>query len=673
LLLALVLALMFLPATALTLTQPQTAYGADDVLLPLGEDTTLLPLGGGNTTATILTAGITGEGVVAVSAGGIEQPSGSAVAAGVEVTITATPAAGSYLAQVRYSLDGGATYTALTETDASYSFTVPVPVPAASIEVKADFIPIVWDGSIDITWYNTTDTTFTLSYPAQFAGLAVIVNGLFTTYPTSPVSGSPGILLPDYQAYLTGMGVPSAAAAQGDATISALYGEFTATYQLNDTQDVNNIINDTRQDIRTAPITKTTRVVGTPGAIVVHRASASEDEDSQNSTTTTDYSYGADDFNGKTVLIASDLDFGATKTGGLWDVTSPLFMPVAGQYCVLPGRETTNAYTKLSASFNGTLDGQGHSFSNVYAEYYANTTYGDSQSVGIVGRLGNHDGDPASIAAVNPTVRQIVLASGYISARRSTGGIVGKTGQTTATRVGDGSTGTIVEYCINKADIFGTDTKGVGGIVGASWNKGVIRGCANFGSVTTSYGTGFAGGIAGSNEQPITDSYNVGVITAHVYSFGIARSNGGTSAQSDNVYWLTGKSRYGHAPIEGTVTEFGSGTALETLTAAHLNNGGESIWYDDTTGINAAEGVNYPVLYFQRTDTDPEDPEVGAPGSGDIDGDGFVTMADVVVLMRAIAGQETLTPAQLAAADLDQDGYLTMADMILMLRKVLGL
>jgi hypothetical protein len=70
--------------------------------------------------------------------------------------------------------------------------------------------------------------------------------------------------------------------------------------------------------------------------------------------------------------------------------------------------------------------------------------------------------------------------------------------------------------------------------------------------------------------------------------------------------------------------------------------------------------------------TDP-DPEVGAPGSGDVDGDGYVTMADVVVLMRAIAGQATLTPAQLAAADLDQDGYLTMADLILMLRGVLGL
>ncbi|HWP98700.1 MAG TPA: 6-bladed beta-propeller, partial [Syntrophomonadaceae bacterium] len=35
----------------------------------------------------------------------------------------------------------------------------------------------VWDGSIDVSWYNTTDTSFNISTPGQLAGLAAIVNG----------------------------------------------------------------------------------------------------------------------------------------------------------------------------------------------------------------------------------------------------------------------------------------------------------------------------------------------------------------------------------------------------------------------------------------------------------------------------------------------------------------
>ncbi len=36
---------------------------------------------------------------------------------------------------------------------------------------------ITWDGSVDVSWYNTTDTEFDISTPAQLAGLAALVNG----------------------------------------------------------------------------------------------------------------------------------------------------------------------------------------------------------------------------------------------------------------------------------------------------------------------------------------------------------------------------------------------------------------------------------------------------------------------------------------------------------------
>lgn len=34
-----------------------------------------------------------------------------------------------------------------------------------------------WDGAVDLSWYNGTDTEFTLTTPAQLAGVAELVNG----------------------------------------------------------------------------------------------------------------------------------------------------------------------------------------------------------------------------------------------------------------------------------------------------------------------------------------------------------------------------------------------------------------------------------------------------------------------------------------------------------------
>jgi len=58
-------------------------------------------------------------------------------------------------------------------------------------------------------------------------------------------------------------------------------------------------------------------------------------------------------------------------------------------------------------------------------------------------------------------------------------------------------------------------------------------------------------------------------------------------------------------------------------------------------------------------------PRVGAPGSGDLDGDGFVTMAEVTICALAAIGSADLSPAQLDAIDIDRDGIITMADVML--------
>ena len=538
--------------------------------------------------------GVTGNGTVSVS------PLGE-VKVGETVKVTATPAEGSYLSQIRYAVkaegsEDYSTYTAVKASDGTYSFTM----PEGEVMVYADFVSKVWDGTIDVSWYDLSATEYHLQYAAQFAGAAAINNGIFTTYPTKTVAASGSTASheqPDYDAYLKGIG----AVYDEDYNISGsnLYGEFTSTYTVVNTQ----VSVSTESEV-----TKTTRVVGNAGEIVANTSVGSHG--SNNQVTTSAYWYGAEDYNGKTIYIDADLDFGATKTDGAWDVTSPLFFGLGGQYAMLP----QNGYSVLGASFNGTLDGLGHSFNNVYAERYSKGgNFGDAQSLGIVGRLGNHDGDSADMAAVNPTVRQIVLESGYVSCRRSSGAIVGKIGQTTASKKNDGSTGGIIEYCINKADVYGTDKKGIGGICGAGWNKGVIRYCANFGDVSGNYNTA---GIVGSCEVPVIGCYNVGDIQSKQATYAEAIGSYNSSGCSwVDCFYLVGSDHNTKSPgvYRGTSTNvhsFGTNDGktgdYSTLEAWMVNGGtsqddlGAKIWKTDTTGINAKDGVNYPVLYFQN-------------------------------------------------------------------------
>ena len=66
-----------------------------------------------------------------------------------------------------------------------------------------------------------------------------------------------------------------------------------------------------------------------------------------------------------------------------------------------------------------------------------------------------------------------------------------------------------------------------------------------------------------------------------------------------------------------------------------------------------------------------EPPPVGEPGSGDLNGDGVVTMDEVIMALRASVGSLTLTTAQFAAIDMDFDGAITVTDVVMMLRKTL--
>ncbi|MDR0905711.1 MAG: S-layer homology domain-containing protein [Oscillospiraceae bacterium] len=303
----------------------------------------------------------------------------------------------------------------------------------------------IWDGkSIDITWFskNPNASEFHISTPAQFAGLAALVNGLY-----------------------------------------------------NDEIDT---------------------IVGDTGGYI-HANVSTSGSSGENNISTATYHWGDYNFKDKTIYLEADINMGNAN-----------YMPIGGQYLM----RYNDPETKLSSSFCGTLDGQGHSVT-VHSDRWA-FDYGDGQSVGLIGRLGVHDNDPDSWAPAHAGVKNIIVR-GSISANRSVGGIVGKIGKTAGTA--------IIENCANYATISATDAKGVGGIVGAAWNDGLIVNCYNAGAVSESLASP-AGGIAGSVEFPIVNSYSYGIVTAPVgYAMAIGTNNGGGSYI--NSYYLRGSAASG--------------------------------------------------------------------------------------------------------------------------------
>ena len=376
------------------------------------------------------------------------------------------------------------------------AFTIPMTVFTKSTNAGA------WDGvTLDVSWYSETAKELHISTPAQLAGMAAINNGIYNAEITTIIDdvdgdGTTETYTPYDYAHLTGRKI-IAASSTGSTGTNNLVTTLTYWYGA-----------------------KSSGTYTDDGVTLSIPA----------------------DFNGQTVYIDNDLDMGGYQVNGVW--TGARYMTIGGQslmHYIDYSKWKSDGYSHIGSSFNGTLDGQGHIIKNMYCDRYADgSNYGDVVSVGLVGRLGCHDGDDLSLMAVDPTVRNVAV-HGYIYGRRSIGGIVGKIGQTSRSKItGDTSTGGIIENCLNFATVKNTDSKGVGGICGAGWNEGVIRNCANYGYVYAGYKN--AGGISGSCEVPVINCYNVGYIDAISYTNGqaIGTDNGG--ATYTNVYWLTGSS-----------------------------------------------------------------------------------------------------------------------------------
>ena len=96
-------------------------------------------------------------------------------AAGTEMT--AERRGGYDVATVHYTDASGTEQTiAFRETENGYAYTLPQGVSQPQVTVEY-FSTARWDGAVDISWYDAAGTEFTLTTPAQLAGLAALVNG----------------------------------------------------------------------------------------------------------------------------------------------------------------------------------------------------------------------------------------------------------------------------------------------------------------------------------------------------------------------------------------------------------------------------------------------------------------------------------------------------------------
>lgn len=85
--------------------------------------------------------------------------------------------AGFDLASVRCQFaDGSYELLAFTETASGYTYSFATPDAAFTV-IPEYFSLTVWDGAVDISWYDAEKTEFYLDNPAQLAGLAALVNG----------------------------------------------------------------------------------------------------------------------------------------------------------------------------------------------------------------------------------------------------------------------------------------------------------------------------------------------------------------------------------------------------------------------------------------------------------------------------------------------------------------
>lgn len=472
-------------------------------------------------------------------------------APGESVTITANAAASAegesyYLSQIRigYKDSEGSdvyqtlkTYKDMTGSQITVSFTVPEDSQDGTVTVYGDYISVVWDGTVDLTWYDKDSDNYEIKYAAQWAGAAAYCNGLFNDIPVREVQTK------DSKGNTVKVNIPDLEDENGEK-VGIISGEECTddTGKYNGDYFEGTIASDNGSGYQVfADIDGDgldTPVAGDLSQFKI-RNSNSDGSGGNNLFTTSTFWFGTEDYTGKTVNITQDLDMGGVLKEGarktdpgkfavvgkdsngkdcymddegnvvkgdqLYDPNwkGPNYMPVGGGYVM----DVFNGYTKIGSGFNGHLNGQGHMVDNICMMRHVSTgEFGNSQHTGLIGLLGSYR---IELTPQDYPVIENVAVDGFMYGNRMVGAIAGETYHSKKLEI---------RNCMNFATVYNTDAKGCAGIVGSgiySIEYGdpqpVIRNCANFGYICTGYNKGGAG-LVGYSESLVYDSYNVGYV-----------------------------------------------------------------------------------------------------------------------------------------------------------------
>jgi hypothetical protein len=319
-----------------------------------------------------------------------------------------------------------------------------------------------------------------------------------------------------------------------------------------------------------------------------------------------------------------------------------------------------------------------------------NVTGTDSTStVYIGGIVGLATGAGVTISEVSNT--------GQLTGGNSIGGIIGEqsggavliqatnsgaiiTNNSNATnRSGGGITGYLnngrIESSSNRGAVTG-DTMNLGGIAGrATSAASVIIDCYNIGAVSS---TNIArdrsrGGIVGlisvGGGVTVQNCFNYASVTLAPNSLGsnVGGIFGYCNDNVDNVF----NNYYLDTSPRGIGASYGldgyTDANLKALTAAQFKELSLATALGEAYAADLRFGT-HPLLVWQI--------EPPAPGSGDLNADGVVSVGEAMIAAQAVvsgAAGYGLSPEQIDILDIDRDGLLTMADVVLMLRLAAGL
>lgn len=322
-------------------------------------------------------------------------------------------------------------------------------------------------------------------------------------------------------------------------------------------------------------------------------------------------STGEHDFMGKTVTVTRNLD-----------MTAANYMPIGGKYpmCDASG----SMYVKneggkgdahvIEAYFNGILDCGGHTI-KINCNRATNSGYAYSMAVGFIGYMGRlidedeveEFGSPFTVQKPlknwTPAVKNLSL-EGTVHGRRQIGGVVGQTSDSW-----DEEYGVFVENCANHAKVSGTDSKGVGGVVGNAGGKGHIINCYNTGEISSTYYNAPVGGVCASNSgMDLYNCYNTGKTSGNSYGRGLGGHNSG-SYTIDNCFTLENCNTDTKNAVwyEGTAADI----TLKNIEAlkkddmtnegfAQQLNAGDDNYDQGVFRWNAGKNGGYPILYFEN-------------------------------------------------------------------------